>query len=103
MKLFVQRLLILALLAAFFVPAVFIGTWALVLSVFGPTGFLQNVLYALDRFIASTLGFSGRYTVSAECAVGHSVFCKILRTTLNTIYSNHCEIAAESEGLTNGS
>jgi hypothetical protein len=58
-----------------------------------------NVLLAMDRLGATTLGCSGKYTISAECAVRKDrLFCW-LRKILDRIEAEHCATAARNEGL----
>lgn len=60
----------------------------------------KNVLRAMDKVLASVLGFSGYYTLSAECGVTEKQPWLLLKTLLNLIQPGHCEGAAKNEGLT---
>lgn len=99
MKFFLKKLLILLLLMLFFVPAVFMSFLTMFFCVFKITEQNNYILYALDKLIAATHGFSGKYTVSAECAVSTWWLYRVLRNVLNTIDEGHCEGAARHEGL----
>lgn len=57
--------------------------------------YLDNVLLTFDRLLAALLGWSGKYTVSAECAVSRCRFCKAIRYLLGV---KHCTEAAKNEG-----
>jgi len=56
----------------------------------------RRFVRAADKLIAAMLGFSGRFTLSAELA-DHSEY-QWLRDILNTVEPNHCELEAFSEG-----
>ncbi len=62
----------------------------------------KNVLRAMDKTLAAVLGFSGYYTLSAECGVCTRQPWVSLRWLLNKIQAGHCEGAAAREGLTIG-
>lgn len=79
-----------AVLAVFTFPL----AWAL-----DKTEYARNCLRALDKAAASYLGFSGRYTVSAEC--GASAKWRALGFVIDLLLGNgHCADAAKREGLT---
>ena len=59
----------------------------------------KNVLRAMDKVLASVLGFSGYYTLSAECGISSKQPWVFLRFLLNKIQAGHCEGAAKNEGL----
>lgn len=61
-----------------------------------PGEYIDNVLMTGDRFLAALLGWSGKYTVSAECAAARCWFCCAIRAILGI---NHCAKAAQDEGL----
>lgn len=52
-------------------------------------------LIAADRFLAKLFGWSGRYTISAECGASRCWFCKAIRAVLGV---RHCIEAALDEG-----
>ncbi|MDO8932062.1 MAG: hypothetical protein Q7U97_06695 [Rhodocyclaceae bacterium] len=60
----------------------------------------KNVLRAMDKTLASVLGFGGFFTLSAECGVATTAPWTWLRKLLDTIQPGHCEGAAKNEGLT---
>lgn len=59
----------------------------------------KNVLRAMDKVLAATVGFSGYFTLSAECGVTESQPWLGLRKILDMIEPGHCEGAAIKEGL----
>ncbi len=59
----------------------------------------KDVLRAMDKLLAAVLGFSGDYTLSAECGISQRKPWIFLRWVLNKIQSGHCEGAASREGL----
>lgn len=52
---------------------------------------------AMDKLLASLLGFSGMYTLSAELGVGKKY--QWLRKFLDWVDKDHCRKAAINEGL----
>ena len=52
---------------------------------------------AMDRVLAALLGYSGRYTTSAELAVSDRH--QWLRRLVDTLEPGHCEKDARKEGL----
>lgn len=58
--------------------------------------YVRRFVRAADRLIAAMLGYSGRFTLSAELA-DHSSH-QWLRDILNLVEPNHCEIEAMEEG-----
>ena len=62
--------------------------------------YAKNILRAMDKTLASVLGFSGFYTLSAECGVADTQPWVALRWVLDKIQPGHCECAAQNEGLT---
>ena len=62
--------------------------------------YAKNILRAMDKTLAAVLGFSGFFTLSAECGVATAQPWVALRWLLNKIQSGHCEGAAQNEGLT---
>lgn len=76
------------------VVAIPVLLWALATdreSVWRPVG------RAMDRLLATLLGFSGNYTLSAE--LGDSVRYQWLRKFLDWIKPDHCHQSAVNEGL----
>ena len=63
----------------------------------------KNVLRAMDKVLAAVFGFSGFYTLSAECGVSASAPWVQLRWLLDKIQKDHCIGAARNEGLINAS
>lgn len=61
----------------------------------------KDVLRAMDKLLASVLGFSGHFTLSAECWIATTAPWNQLRWLLDKIQSGHCEGAAKNEGLIN--
>jgi hypothetical protein len=58
----------------------------------------RNVLLSMDRVMAAVLGWSGMYTVSAQCGKSSCLLCKVVCWLLNRIDPNHCKDAAADEG-----
>lgn len=59
----------------------------------------KDVLRAMDKLLAAVMGFSGFFTLSAECGVATDVPWIQLRWLLDKIQVGHCEGAAKNEGL----
>lgn len=59
----------------------------------------ENVMLAMDRVMAAVMGWSGEYTVSAQCGRSSCLLCRAVCWLLNRIDPNHCRDAADSEGL----
>lgn len=64
--------------------------------------YAKDVLRSMDKLLAAVLGFSGYFTLSAECGVAANQPWVALRGLLNLIQPGHCEGAAKNEGLTRG-
>ena len=60
-----------------------------------PGEYIDNILLTFDRFIAAVLGWSGKYTVSAECSYSKCRLCRAVRSLLG---HKHCMDAAVNEG-----
>lgn len=60
----------------------------------------KDVLRAMDKVLAAVCGFSGYFTLSAECGVSNDQPWIGLRKILDMIQADHCEGAAKNEGLT---
>lgn len=63
----------------------------------------KDVLRAMDKVLAAVCGFSGYFTLSAECGVATNQPWTGLRWVLDKIQAGHCEGAARNEGLINAS
>jgi hypothetical protein len=59
----------------------------------------RNVLLSMDRVMAAVLGWSGMYTVSAQCGKSACLLCRVVCWLLNRIDPNHCQDAASGEGV----
>lgn len=60
----------------------------------------KNIFRAGDKTVAAVLGFSGFYSLSAECGAGDSRLCRSLRLMIDlAIGGGHCARAAKDEGL----
>lgn len=80
-----------ALLAALSFPL----AWAL-----DELDYARNCLRALDKAAAAYLGFSGRYTVSAECGASLTPVWRALGLVIDLLLGKgHCREAAVREGL----
>lgn len=78
------------------IVAIFASLFAIVVE---ENHYAKDVLRAMDKVLAAVCGFSGYYTLSAECGVATDKPWTILRWMLNKIQSGHCEGAAINEGL----
>lgn len=81
-----------------------IGCWmAPILTLFfrfaTPNSYWRRFVYAADKMMAAMFGFSGRFTLSAECAYAERKTFKILHDMLNDIQPEHCEKAALHESM----
>jgi len=65
--------------------------------------YAKDVLRAMDKLLAAVLGFSGFFTLSAECGVSSDQPWIGLRWILDKIQAGHCLGAAKNEGLINAS
>jgi len=59
----------------------------------------KDVLRAMDKVLAAVCGFSGYFTLSAECGIAKDQPWIGLRKILDMIQADHCEGAAIKEGL----
>lgn len=59
----------------------------------------KDVLRAMDKVLAAVCGFSGYFTLSAECGIAKDQPWIGLRKILDMIQADHCEGAARHEGL----
>lgn len=67
---------------------------------FGTYDYAKNVLRAMDKLTAAVFGFSGYYSLSAECGKSECKLCNLLCALLDRIEKGHCSGAAKKEGLT---
>lgn len=74
--------------------AIVVAFWA----IFFDWGYAKKLLKLLDKLCAGVLGFSGEYTISAECGRAECRFCKVVCWLLDFIQPGHCKGAAEREG-----
>lgn len=92
--------LILLLWIPFTIGCIAAGVVSLLAILFDWTDYGKNVLRAMDKTLAAVLGFSGFFTLSAECGVSNEKPWVWLRWLLDRIQPGHCEGAAIKEGLT---
>lgn len=57
----------------------------------------KDVLRAMDKVLAAVCGFSGYFTLSAECGVAKKAPWTCLRWLLDKIQKDHCIVAARKE------
>lgn len=77
------------------VPVMLVMAWFYETSTYA-----RNLLRTADRFGAAFLGFSGAYTVSAECgARTDCALCMLVCRLLDWVQPGHCAGAAKKEGL----
>lgn len=94
---YLARLLILwvpfslaALASIFMVPIIMWKDW--------PRG--RNILLDLDRAAAGVLGWSGKYTVSAQMGASQNCrVCKAICWFIGLFDPGHCLVCAQDEGL----
>ncbi len=92
--------------SAFFLLAIPFGLTAIIAAAIAPVAawfygvseYAKNLLRAMDRLGAAVFGFSGRYTVSAECGASDCAVCRLLCRFLDLIQPGHCAGAAKREG-----
>lgn len=86
-------------LAAHALYAVVIPVTLLIGVVFGSV-WAKNIFRAGDKTVAAVLGFSGFYSLSAECGAGVTRGCKVGRVLIDAVFgAGHCVGAAKDEGL----
>ena len=96
----VRKVVILALVWLSFVVAALLAI-PLSLLYLTERQYGRNVLLSMDRVMAAVLGWSGQYTVSAQCGKSDCMLCKVVCWLLNRIDRGklgHCEDAAADEG-----
>lgn len=94
--------LIVALWLPFTLGCLAAGVVSLLAILFDWNEYGKNVLRAMDKTLAAVLGFSGFFTLSAECGVSNEKPWVWLRWLLDRIQPGHCEGAAKNEGLSHG-
>lgn len=80
--------------------AIFVSLAAILLE---ENAYGKDVLRAMDKLLAAVFGFSGFFTLSAECGVAKEAPWVQLRWILDKIQEGHCIGAAKNEGLINAS
>jgi hypothetical protein len=63
-----------------------------------PKGPVYDWLVEKDKKLARLFGFSGLFTLSAECSGSRALACKCMCQVMNLIEEDHCNKAAKSEG-----
>jgi hypothetical protein len=53
--------------------------------------YIWNLLVAVDRLGAAVLGWSGKITISEECAAKECGFCRFLCNVLQVLDKEHCD------------
>lgn len=76
--------------------SIVVSLWAIL---FDQQVYGKNVLRAMDKTLAAVCGFSGYYTLSAECGVSTAKPWVLLRKALDLLQKDHCIGAAKHEGL----
>lgn len=67
-------------------------------AIFFEWDYAKNILRAKDKLAAALLGWSGKYTISAECGSEADCFlCQTICSILNWIDPGHCAGAAAKE------
>lgn len=65
----------------------------------GEGEYAKNILRQLDHTAATLFGWSGEYTVSAECGASDCKACNVVCWLLDFLDPGHCKGAAKKEGL----
>lgn len=97
---FKKLLLIMILWIPFTLGALASIVTSLIAILFDRNAYGKDVLRAMDKTLAAVLGFSGYFTLSAECGATTRQPWRALRSVLDMIQPGHCEGAARKEGLT---
>ena len=58
----------------------------------------KNLMSTMSRVMAAVLGWTGKFTTSAQCGKSNCLLCKVACWLLNRIDPNHCADAAADEG-----
>lgn len=95
----VKLALIVVLWLPFTLGCIAAGVVSLLAILFEWNDYGKNVLRAMDKTLAAVLGFTGYFTLSAECGIARKQPWVALRNLLNRIQPGHCEGAAKNEGL----
>lgn len=91
--------IILVLWLPFTIGCLVAGIVSLFAILFDRVEYGKNVLRAMDKTLASVLGFDGYHTLSAECGISKKQPWIALKWILDNIQEGHCEGAAKNEGL----
>ncbi len=81
-----------SLMALVAIPVSLIAIW------FEDWPYAKDILRAMDKLGAAVMGWSGRYSVSAECGRSECRLCRVLCWLLDLVQPGHCKGAAEREG-----
>jgi hypothetical protein len=57
-----------------------------------------RILVRLDKALARLFGYSGEFTLSAECSKSSSIGCRCVCAGMSLLEDDHCNKAAKSEG-----
>lgn len=96
MRYFLTALLLLVVFTLMAVPAI---TFMALNLLLGNEVYVRNTLHLMDQWLAACLGWSGKYTISAECGVSDCYFCELVRGITDVFQKDHCLLAARKEGL----
>lgn len=100
LKWLARRVLVLFVLWLPFSLAAIVAIPVSFIAVFFEWDYAKNILRAKDRMAAALLGWSGRYTISAECGADLDCApCRAVCWLLDWIDPGHCAGAAKREGL----
>lgn len=99
MNLLQKLAIFLVLWIPFSIGAILSVPCSLFALVFDENSYGKDILRASDKLTAAVLGFSGFYTLSAECGAATTQPWIGLRWLLDKIQIGHCEGAAKNEGL----
>ncbi len=95
-----RRWFIVALLYCIFTAGCLVTPFLVLAFPFsGRESYVRRVVRAADRLIAAMLGFSGRYTLSAEVTFSRQRYHRKLHDALNEVVPNHCEHEVYEEGV----
>lgn len=99
MSIFARLAILIVLWLPFTLGCLAAGVVSLLAVIFGWERYGKDVLRAMDKTLAAVLGFSGFFTLSAECGVATGAPWTWLRAALDLIQPGHCVGAARNEGL----
>lgn len=97
MKLWARILVVLLLWLPFSVACLVAVPVALFAVLANEVEYAKSVLRAMDRLTAAVLGYSGDYTVSAECSRSECRVCAVICWVFDWFEKDHCNKAARSE------